>query len=216
MKHPSRQHGYSLVELLVVLALMGMIALAMSSGISFGGRVWQASARQVDALDRVSSTQEMLRTLFQRVVPRDLDPGIAYDQDLFRGDSVHAGFTASSPSALDASGIARFELRATPRAGKTALVLRWVTISGPQTVQAIDLLDGADEIRISYAHLDQTGAFFWRDDWNDQSGVPALISISVRFPAGSALAWPLFTVRPRISREPTCVYDPVSFGCRHA
>jgi len=210
------QQGYSLVELLVVLALMGMIAVAMASGIRFGGRVWEKSGRQVEAIDRVTGAQGMLRTLLQHVVPRDLDPGIARDPDMFRGSTQHMNFTASSPAAVDANGVSRFELLTVQRNGKLSLVLQWVPLSGTRNVQSAEILGGAEAIRISYAILDQTGVFVWRDDWNDQTGVPALISISVRFPPQAQTLWPEFEVRPRIAREPTCIYDPVSFGCRHA
>lgn len=210
------QQGYSLVELLVVLALLGMIAVAMASGIRFGGRVWEKSNRQVESIDAVTGAQGLLRTLLQRVVPRDLDPGIARDPDMFRGDTTHASFTASSPAAIDANGVARFELLSVQRNGKVSLVLQWIPVSGPRGVRSTELIGGADSVRISYAVLDQTGVFVWRDDWNDQSGVPALISISVRFPPQAQTVWPEFEVRPRVAREPTCVYDAVSFGCRHA
>ena len=215
MKRPPR-NGYSLAELLVVLALLGMISLAISSGMRFGARVWEKSGQQVAAMDGVAGAQSLLRTVLQRVVPRDLDPGIPADPALFRGSENTMAFTANSAAAIDSNGIARFELSTIDRAGKKSLLLKWIPLSGVRTVQTQEIVSDAASISFAYAILDQTGAFVWRQDWVDQSGVPALISVSVRYPAASTLVWPEFLVRPRVAREPTCIYDPVSFGCRHA
>lgn len=208
-------NGYSLAELLVVLALLGMISVAISSGMRFGARVWEKSGQQVTAMDTVVGAQSLLRTVLQRVIPRDLDPGIPADPALFRGAQDRMSFTANSAAAVDANGIARFELSTIDRAGQKSLLLKWTPVSGPKTVQSQEIVSNASSISFSYAVLDQTGVFVWRRDWEGQSGVPALISVSVRYPGSSTLVWPEFLVRPRVAREPTCIYDPVSFGCRH-
>lgn len=210
------QNGYSLVELLVVLALMGLISLAMSGGIRFGARAWEKSGAQVEAMESVETTHALLRTLLQRIVPRDLDPGIPGDPDLFRGRSDRMSFTALTPSAIDRSGMARFELAVVEQHGQKSLRLSWTTMAGPALHQTRIVMKGALEITFAFATLDQTGALVWREDWHDQSGAPALISVRAKLPAGSPFPWPELSVRPRISREPSCIYDPVSFSCRHA
>jgi general secretion pathway protein J len=211
-----RQSGYSLVELLVVLALLGFIAIAMSGGISFGTRAWEKSGVQVDAIERVEGAQNLLRTLLQRVVPRDLDPSNPVDLDLFRATRDRMSFTALSPSAIDANGLARFVLQVTEKAGKKQLNLSWTGVSGATLRQTQNLIVDASDISFAFAVLDQTGVFVWHDDWVEQSGAPALIAIRARFPAAVRAQWPELVIRPRISRDPSCVYDPVSFSCRQA
>lgn len=210
------QQGYSLAELLVVLALLGMIAVAMSGGMRFGARLWEKSQSLGEQHDTVSGAQSLLRTVFQRIIPRDLDPGIANDPDLFRATPARMSFTAVSPAAVDASEVARFELLVTGETGRRKLSLVWSPLSGKQVRHVQTLASDAREIEFWFAKLDQNGNLAWQREWADETGAPALIVIRVSGRAGNAVYWPELMVRPRISREPTCIYDPISFGCRHA
>lgn len=210
------QQGYSLAELLVVLVLLGMIAVAMAGGMRFGSRLWEKSQSLAEQHDTVSGAQSLLRTVFQRIIPRDLDPGIPNDPDLFRATPSRMSFTAVSPAAVDASEIARFELLVTGEAGRMKLSLVWSPLSGKLARHVQTLATDAREIQFWFAKLDQNGNLAWQREWADETGAPALIVIRVSGQPGSAVYWPELIVRPRISREPTCIYDPISFGCRHA
>jgi prepilin-type N-terminal cleavage/methylation domain-containing protein len=210
------QRGYSLAELLVVLALLGMIAVAMTGGMRFGTRLWERSQSLSEQHDTASGAQSLLRTIFQRIIPRDLDPGIDNDPYLFRATPVSMSFTAVSPAAVDASEVARFELQVSGAPGSRSLNLVWSSLSGKQARHVQNLVTGARDVEFVFASLDQNGNLVWRKDWIDETGAPALIVIRVKGKTGTAESWPELIVRPRISREPTCIYDPVSFGCRHA
>jgi len=209
-------NGYSLVELLVVLALIGFIALAIAGGVRFGARAWEKSGAAVEALERMDGAQNLMRSLLQRVVPRDLDPSFSVDLDLFSGARDSLAFTAVSPSAFGANGLARFQLSVGRDAGAQRLVLSWQNANHATAVQQQVLIAGAREISFVYATRDQNGGVSWTDSWAGQSGAPALVAIRAVFPQGSRLHWPELIVRPRIGRDPSCVYDPVSFSCRHA
>lgn len=210
------QSGYSMAELLVVLALLGMIAVAMSGGMRFGTRLWERSQGLSDQHDTVSGAQALLRTIFQRIIPRDLDPGIAADPYLFRASPGSMSFIAVSPAAVDASEVARFELLVSGPEGRKNLNLVWSPLSGKKVRHVQQLANGVLTVEFLFATLDQDGNFVWRTDWIEQTGVPALIVIRMKGSASNPTSWPELVVRPRISREPTCIYDAVSFGCRHA
>ena len=170
----------------------------------------------MDAIERIEGAQSMLRTLLQRVVPRDLNPENPADPDVFQASRYRMTFTALSPSAIEANGLARFVLEVTEASGKKKLNLSWTGISGTTVRQTQTLLVDASDISFAFATLDQTGVFVWRDDWIEQFGAPALVIVRAKFPVGSAIQWPELVIRPRISRDPSCIYDPVSFSCRHA
>jgi prepilin-type N-terminal cleavage/methylation domain-containing protein len=207
--------GYSLVELLVVLALLGLMSLAMSGGMSFGARAWEKSGADVEALERMSGAQSLLRTLLQRVVPRTIDPNVAADPDLFTGTRDNLSFAAQSPSAFGAAGLARFQLRVLRDGRAQSLVLSWQSSSGNAARQQQILIEDARDIALAYATRDQNGVVSWSETWTAQPGAPALVMVRASFADGKKFKWPDLIVRPRIARDPTCIYDPVSFDCRH-
>jgi prepilin-type N-terminal cleavage/methylation domain-containing protein len=211
-----REAGYTLAELLVVLALLGMMALVMADGMRFGGRVWEASARKAEAIETMSGGQTLLRTVLERIVPRDLDPGIPGDPDLFRASPSRMTFLALAPAAIDAGGLSRFDLEVRAGNGGFELVMSWQPLAGRNARERRIAITGARAITFAYARRDQDGSLVWRNDWADQSGAPDLIMVRVTGQGRGVAPWPDLLVRPRISRDPTCIYDPVSFACRHA
>ena len=211
-----RQEGYSLLELLIALALLSFIAIAITGGIRFGSRAWEASDTNVAAVERMQGAQALLRSLLQRALPRELDPTFAVDLDLFRGNAGSLTFTADAPSSFGAEGATRFELRVDGAAGARRLVLQWQSANVVEAPRRQTLVEGATDITIGYAALDQNGVLRWVAGWTDQSGAPALVMVRAMFPKASKTHWPPLIARTRIMRDPACVFDAATFACRHA
>lgn len=201
------QAGYSLVELLVVLALLGLIAVAISGGMRFGARVWERTEAAVANVEQARGGHAYLRNLLSHVYPRAASAG---QGEAFLGTRDRIAFL-SSPSG--SGGVARFVLR-TQRVGTgIALILSQAAERGPAGEQENALLSGAKEIAFTYGEI-KDGAVAWADDWQGRAELPALIRVRVIFADGRA-RWPDLIVRPRIDRAATCIYDPVSFDCRN-
>jgi prepilin-type N-terminal cleavage/methylation domain-containing protein len=208
--------GFSLLELVISLALLGFIAVAMTGGIRFGARAWEASEQKVESVERLQGAQNLLRSLLQRAVPRQLDPSFAVDLDLFRGTASALTFTASAPSAFGAEGLTRFELRVEGEGAVQRLLLSWQGANDAAPAKTRELVAGAEHIAIAYGLRDQNGAIRWSDSWSDQSGAPTLVMVRAVFPRGSNRHWPPLIVRTRITHDPFCVYNADTFGCANA
>ena len=207
--------GYSLLELIIALALLSLITLAMSGGVRFGARAWDASEVDVAAVERVQGAQNLLRALLQRAMPRELDPTFAVDLDLFRGSAQSLSFTGGAPSAVASHGLARFDLRVEGQKTKQ-LVLSWQESVAAKAVRREVLIAGASTISFAYASREAQGGLRWLDSWRDQSGAPALVAVRASFPPGSAERWPPLLVRTRVTHDPLCLYNADTFGCPHA
>lgn len=208
------QAGYSLIELLVVMALMGLIAVAIAGGVRTGTAVWQRTEAAVEGGETARGGHAMLRTVLSHIYPRRREANQAEELTTFSGDRGRMEFAAVAPSSLPVSGLVNFSLTTAHDANSTSLSLSYRAEHGPNDEQSNVLLSGAREITFAYAQISDS-EIVWRDDWQGQAAPPALIRIRVAFPPGSGLIWPDLVVRPQIDKDVACIYDPVSFDCRH-
>lgn len=124
-----RSGGFTLLELLVVLALAGLMAVGMGSAIlaavQTGERIDARLARQ----EQVRSTSLFLRTVLEGTTARvisaaDLPPGQTYRG--LRAGADWIEWTAAMPPRPGVGGLQVFRLGIEPQAGESpALVLRY-------------------------------------------------------------------------------------------
>lgn len=204
------QRGYSLVELMVVLALLGLISLATAGSLRFGARVWERTEQEIAATETARGGHALLGTLLSHLYPRAAAEG----SDLaFDGAAERMTFLTDASSAYGAGGIARVTLSLKKERGFVALVLAHRAETGGAAAREEILFSGAERIAFAYAEI-KDGTVVWTDAWAGKTNLPALIRVRAAFPKGAGI-WPDLVVRPRIDRAPNCVFDPVSFGCRN-
>ena len=66
---PTREAGFSLVELLVSLVLLSMVAALLASGLTLGQRVWRRSEERAQASRAMFDAQTALRRLLDNMQP---------------------------------------------------------------------------------------------------------------------------------------------------
>jgi len=64
-----RQSGFTLLELLAALVVLGLLMVAITQGVRFGVQAWQTQARTVDTQGDLLAVDRTLRGMIERADP---------------------------------------------------------------------------------------------------------------------------------------------------
>ncbi len=202
------QAGFTLVELLVVVALLGLISVALFGGIRFSARSWEAGHARLEALNEVEVAQSVLRRLLSRsreVALFDASRDRAAVSFSGRRDAVY--FAAPLPAHRGLGGAYAYALRVKRTSGGEQLVLAW-RLQRPETPPSADgdfedetvLLSDIADLSLAYFGSEDRGRIpDWRESWDGSAGLPRLVRLSVAFPADDGRYWPPLTIAPALA-----------------
>jgi general secretion pathway protein J len=209
----ARQRGFTLLELLVAITLLGVLMAALFGALRLGARVWETGEARLDAGARLQVVQEFLRQQLGQTVPLTEitgDPG-ALPGMLFEGTSEDLRFV-SLLSAHLGGGASLMELTLQPpaRGGEPGdLVLRTRPLdladdgpARPETEERV-LIAAIESLEIAYFGAERPGAApTWWQQWQGQPSLPALVRVRVGFPQGDRRRWPELIVGLMVDLPP--------------
>ena len=213
--------GFTLVEMLVSLAILGMMATMLLGGLASVSRLSLRENTQAAWRERVISAQRLLREQLVLLSSQTRNDSSVPIVDA-NGDAGR--FTFFAPPLGDARPIElqRYRITVTPagtlvlyRAG--GLDDRFDNLGRAQAGwQAIPLLDGVRSFEISYYGEDKLGrGRRWQTEWAFHPQPPDLIRIRATMASPDA-KWPDLVVRPRSTLNTACEIDPLNGRCRSA
>jgi general secretion pathway protein J len=162
---PSPDGGFTLIETLVALVVLGFVVIGLAQGLRFGMSVWDRQVRTMGRDSALDSTDRTLRMLIAGIAPGD-NP----HQPNINGDVGQLVFTTelpeNAPSPLTRLADVALFVDASHR-----LVLQWtphlhaVRLRPAISVQSV-LLPGVKLVSFAYyAAASRAGPAGWRKSW---------------------------------------------------
>ena len=197
-----RAAGFTLLEILVALVVLGFLLAGLSQGTRFGLRAWDIQARMVDRHGELDAVDRTLRRLVQQA-----EPGAPSDATPLTGTARQMVLTSELPMA-SAGPAAQAETALADMIltvdAAHRLLLRWTPhrhvqrIGPPPPPRVAELLRGVERLEISYWRRDGAGG--WLASWSEP-GLPALVRIRILFVAGDQRRWPDVVAAPMLGRQ---------------
>lgn len=199
------RRGFTLVELLVVMTLLGLIATALFGGLRFGVRAWETGGARSAAFAEIEIAQSLLRRLLEQSLSLEDEEGFS----TFLGEKDRVQFTAPAPAQFSLGGIYLFELVTEADEEHRKLVLRWELyrtenleepFENEDTTDQRTLIHNVEEIEFGYygepEENDRDDAK-WHDTWEEANLPPGLVSVKLELAKQDPRDWPELRVAPK-------------------
>lgn len=179
-----RADGFTLIELIIAMALIGM-ALAI------GFSALRLAARSMESTDRLVNDLEELRVA-RAVVQRQLSQALPLRESLverqinFHGESQQLEFIAPAPAQGERlAGLYQYRLRMATKGEKQGLLLEYqpyepgLPRDWPLNAESTLLVSNIKECEFSYFGIDQGEVEEWQTSWSRMERMPRMVRVAM-------------------------------------
>ena len=209
------QRGFTLIEVVVALAIVALIAVVLFQGLRFGQSAHEKVVDRGGASWQLFASQRLIRSLLESAYPREPAANETVPAYGLEGDREKLALLAAAPLAAGGVGLQRYEIE--PRRnerGTMDVVVRWRSdLATAERAPEEKLIEDVTAVQWSYQGHDSVAEPAWVEQWHGQH-LPRLVRLQVRFAADDPRVWPDLIVSPRITDDANCSFDVVAQRCR--
>ncbi len=216
---PHCDAGFTLIEMLVSLLILGIVAAMLLQGLQTVGRFGPRSIQMLEADESIAAGQRILTDRLRQLRPvvdrNSVNPII----DAL-GDERSFSFIAPPPANAEPDSLWRYRIATTPAGELNLFTIN--TLDERQNSGDVNgrnwrtrkVIDNVQAIRINYYGPKPVGSGSgWQTAWRQRPQPPALVRISVIFRDGDRRGWPDLIVRPRATDNTACKIDALTGRC---
>ncbi len=186
---PRERHadGFTLLEILVGLAVISLLIVSLVQGVHFGLLAWNVEARLADKNDGFSTVDDVLRRIVEGA-----NPGYEGVPAPFVGRANQLQCITTLPGTGRGASLVMLEVDNSHR-----LLLRWrpyvhaILLKSAPPVNETELLSGVSRIELSFWRSESG----WVRTWQSPE-LPSLVRFRLVFAAGEDRHWPDIIAAP--------------------
>jgi len=200
--------GFTLIELMIGIALLGLLSLLLFQGLRFGTRAWERTEDRTGRLNEVRATQLFLFDRVSRLYPLLAGGNGSERRLVFEGNEKSLSFMAPDKD----GGLSRISVGLEEDG---TLNTTSTPEFGGRDQQSVTRTLAKHVASLRYGYFGPTEdrtEMRWHDTWRDKMRPPLLIRVQIAF-ADARLQFPDTIIRPRIGADATCIYDPLTRYC---
>lgn len=210
------QKGFTLLELLIGMVLLGLILTLLFGGLRLGARSWDSGDKRADDSTQLRAIHGFLRRELSQVFPlrwkNEVDTRLA-----FAGAADALKFVAPLPVQVSGGGLYLLGLELEKgEEGQSLIMKRALSNPAEKDFSSLEqgeksvLADHIENMRISYfGAATPESEPGWQEKWDDPQRLPLLVRIQVKLSNGRD--WPDLVV-PLIV-EKGCTWDSFHKRC---
>ena len=197
----AQQAGFSLLELLVALALLAVLAVMLTGALQFGTNVWRHKEVRRDGADLVAAYRTLENNI-ERALP--IPERIAGTNDAFMafdGTVDEVRFVVANPGHIGRLGDTVLRLAIETRNGTQFLGISWapydpkIGLMVETFNETLILLPDVRSISLRYFGASSNDPVVrWSDEWQRQATLPQLVGIDLEDAEERRRSW-IFRLR---------------------
>lgn len=203
--------GFTLVELLVATAVLGLVALLLVNGMRFVRKAIASADTRREAVEATVTGLGLAQSSISRALPvlRKVENR---DELLFEGSEDRLRFVTTEPDYLPGWPLVAYEYGLSFRDGRYLLDVRRAAVdpgqpafAGLDDAGARTLLAFPGPVRFTYYGRPKprdAGAVGWRLEWREAELLPQAVRLG---PADDAPGWPDFVVPLMVNTPAACM-----------
>ncbi|HZK89085.1 MAG TPA: prepilin-type N-terminal cleavage/methylation domain-containing protein [Stellaceae bacterium] len=206
------EHGFTLLEMLVALVVLGLLVAGLAQGVRTAFSMWSVQTRHIDQAAELDGAGRVMRALLsgmQPISPTGFASGAA-EAPVIAGDASRLYFVGDLPMGSGTSR--RADITIELQRGR--VVLLWLprdsgTPTGPPTAPgSTELVRGVESLEFAYwlpAPAEHGGG--WLVRWREPA-LPKLVRVRLQFPIGDGRHWPDLVAAPLLWTPPAGSRSP--------
>lgn len=190
------ERGFTLIEMLAVLVLLGFLMAFAARLLSDAGKASQQIQQQTNRLDEIAAAHRFIRGMLEHVLPLPLAEQDSQKR-IFVGKPDYLNVVAPLPQSIG-GGIYIQRLRLQQHT-------LWVSFAPPPgikggTLKSQPLLKGVKHVRFSYKGINSGGhPGGWRSQWDKPDVLPRSVRIEAQLAGHQQWVTQVVTLRLQLS-----------------